>query len=498
MDDYKEDKPIVDQIQPQILDLLLDVVLEVMQAERGSIMLLDDKQQELSIKTSRGLKNEIVQKARVCLGNGVAGKFAANGQPLFLKGIEGDRRLDIKPGDLINPKIDTAYIAPIKFHSGTLGVINVNSSHPEHEIQPEKEHLVQEILHRFSEYLVQVELPLDHHETPSQLYMMNIFREYSTLRELRGVFDYIFHLLSEILKTKEKGFFLLKNKESGFFDLVLGYGLETKNYREVYEELIPQFNEPNIESIRNITILNRKDLSLPLTSFFPEDVLVLMPLRLGDSVKGQILFLVDEPPSLDKTTTNLVQTVCDTAAKSIEESISCQKFRELSFTDSLTGTYNYGLWWRRLHEEFSRAQRQKDTNISLVLLDIDKFNRINLSHGYFVGDQLLRIVADRIKNCLRPTDVLGRIGGGEFGIVLYGTNKQYAINVTNRIVEAVSGISTEMRIKLSHPITFSCGIAEFPLDADTPGDLVEKTKSALVSAKIMGGNRIKLFEQLEE
>lgn len=498
MDEHKEGKPIVDQIQPQILDLLLDVILEVMQAERGSIMLLDDKKQELSIKTSRGLKNEIVKKARVCLGSGISGKVAANGHPLFLKGIEGERRIDIKPEDLVNPEIDTAYIAPIKFRNGSLGVVNVNSSHPKHKIQPEKEHLVQEILNHFFEYLVQVELPSDHHETPSQLYMMNIFREYSTLRELRGVFDYIFHLLSGILKTKEKGFFLLKNQESGFYDLVLGYGLETKNYREVYEELIPQLKGPNIESIRNITILNRKDLSLPLTTFFPDDVLVLMPLRLGDSIKGQILFLVEETPSLDDTTTNLVQIVCETAAKSIEESISGQKFRELSFTDSLTGTYNYGLWWRRLHEEFSRAQRQKDTNISLVLLDIDKFNRFNLAHGYFVGDQLLRIIADRIKNCLRPTDVLGRIGGEEFGIVLCGTNQQYAINVTNRIVDAVSGISTEMRIKLTHPITFSCGIAEFPNDADTPGELVERAKTALVSVKIMGGNRIKLFEQLEE
>ena len=223
-----------------------------------------------------------------------------------------------------------------------------------------------------------------------------------------------------------------------------------------------------------------------------------MPLKLQDNVKGYIVFLVDEAPTLDETTSSLVQTICETAAKTIEVSISGQKFRERAFVDNLTGTYNYGLWWRRLDEEFSRARRLEDTKISLIMLDIDKFNRLNLAHGYFVGDQLLRIVADRIKSCIRPTDIVGRVGGEEFGIVLLSTEKKLTLNVINRIVDAVSGIPTEIRIKLSYPITLSCGIAEYPKDAKNSGELVERAKTALVSAKIMGGNRIKFFENLEE
>ena len=159
MDKHKDKISTIDQIPSHILDLMLDVILEVMRAERGSIMLLDDKNHELTIKTARGLKKEIIQKTRVCLGNGVAGKVAANGQSVFLKGIEGERRLQIGPDDLARTEIDTAFVAPIKSCNGTLGVININSTHPNHEIQPEKERLVQEILNRFSEYLIQVELP---------------------------------------------------------------------------------------------------------------------------------------------------------------------------------------------------------------------------------------------------------------------------------------------------------------------------------------------------
>jgi len=132
------------------------------------------------------------------------------------------------------------------------------------------------------------------------------------------------------------------------------------------------------------------------------------------------------------------------------------------------------------------------------MIDIDKFDRFNLAHGYFAGDQLLRIIADRIKRCIRPADIVGRIGGEEFGIALVNTEKKRSLSVINRIVDAVSEIPTEIRIKLSYPITLSCGISEYPKDAKDSGELVEKAKTALVSAKIMGGNRIRFFEALEE
>lgn len=477
---------------------MLDVILEVMRAERGSIMLLDERSQELTVKSARGLKREIIKKARVCLGSGVAGKVAARGRSVFLKGKEGEQALEIGSEDLANPEIDTAFVAPIKFSDRTIGVININSTHSDHDIKPENERLVQEILNRFYEYLIQVELPASHHEPLSQLYVMNIFREYSTLRELRGIFDYIFQLISEVLGIKMKGFFLLMNRQSGFFDLVLGYGLKIGNYREIYEDLIPQFKEARIDSLRTITLLNREDFFSSSKELFPENFLILIPLTREDIVKGHILFFDDAAPELDSNTRCLVHTIGTIAARTIDESISGQKFREMAFTDNLTGTYNYGLWWRRLNEEMSRAQRQGDRKISLVVIDIDKFNRFNLAHGYYAGDQLLRIIADRINSSVRPTDIVGRIGGEEFGIVLYDTGKQRALHVVNRIVDAVSAISTEMRITLSYPITFSCGIAEFPDDATTSGELVKRSKTALVSAKIMGGNRIKLFEQLEE
>jgi len=498
MNDREINKLDIGRIPSQLLDLMLDVILEVMRAECGSIMLADDKYQDLTIRSARGLRREIVEKARVRWGTGISGKVAASGEAVLLKGARGNRRANIKTEDLVNPEIDTSYIVPIRFQDGIIGTININSTRPNHEISHEKGQLVQGILYRFLEYLDQVELPVDRHEPPSQLYMMNIFREFSTVRELRVVFDVIFKLFTNLLGIQEKGVFLLKNQGSGILDLVLGYGFDRTKYHEIYEELLPQLREPRFLSARSLTIFNCKDvLSRPII-FIAENICILIPILRQDETLGLFLLFAKETPVLNHTTEGLIQTVCEIAAKTIEETASGQKFHELTFTDSLTGTYNYGLWWKRLNEEFSRAKRVKDSTISLILLDIDHLNRFNQEYGYLAGDQLLRSIGDKIKSCLRVNDIVGRIGGDEFGLVLPDTGKKEALKVAERIQRAILDLPSDMHMELSEPLTLSGGLAGFPEDADSPEKLMESVKTALISAKILGSNHIKCFQSIEE
>ncbi|MDP2644835.1 MAG: diguanylate cyclase [Desulfobacterales bacterium] len=491
-------KSVKEQIQPQALDLMLDIILEVMQAQRGSIMLLDKKGQELTIKSARGLKAEIIQKTRVRLGEGISGKVVSSGQPLTLVGSAGEPGRNILPGDMVNPDIRTAYIAPIQLFDGTMGTVNIDASHLSPEIRPEKERQVKEILRRFSDYLLQVDFPAALPEESSQLYMMNIFREYSTLREVRVVFDYIFYLISDLLGTKRQGILLLNNPESGFFDLVLGYGINQNRYREVYEELVPQLKNPRVDSASKLTTFNRQDILKAPVGFLPGNFFILIPLIWNNIKRGQLFLFVEDLPVIEDATNDLIQKASVAAARTIENSASDQRLHDFKFTDSLTGTYNYGLWWKRLHEEFSRAKRLKSSDISLIVLDIDQFDRFNQAHGYLVGDHLLRLIADRIKSCLRNIDMVGRIGGDEFGIALPDTPKADARIIADRIQAALAILPDEMRIKVAHPFSLSAGIAGFPHDGDSPEKLVEKAKMALVSAKIMGGGNIKLFAGLEE
>lgn len=488
-------------VPSHVLDLLLNVILDVLKGQSGSIMLAENNSNELTIQSARGLKNEIIRNARVRLGSGISGKVATCEQPVYIKGVNGERRLSINSGDLVKPEIDTSYIIPIKFHDGSMGTINVNSVDIHPDTRKEKNRLIQNILTRFYEYLLQTELPVCHHDPPSQLYMMNVFREYNVLRELRIVFDYIFQLITDFSAIQKKGVFCLKNRESGFFDLVVGYGFEPGNYRDIYEGLVPCLKSPQIDTEHSIRIFNKDELTLAARTMFKEKYLILLPLSDGngkeESLQGQLVLFNDERPKIDHHR-ELFRIICSSAAAVIKKSNSNSAFHDLTYTDSLTGTYNYGLWWKRLHEEFSRVKREQNFILSLLLLDVDRFNNFNLSHGYLAGDQLLRFIADKIKSCVRSNDIVGRIGGEEFGVILIKSTKDSALMIARRILTAVSNIPEEMRINFKHPITLSGGIACLPDDADAPLSLVEKAQTAMVSAKIMGGNCIKTFDHLEE
>ncbi|MBF0468969.1 MAG: diguanylate cyclase [Desulfamplus sp.] len=489
------------EIPSRVIDLLLNVILDVMQAESGSIMLTSKKSDALTIQSSRGLREEIIKKSSVRLGCGISGKVAADGRPLLIKKQDWERRCNIDSIDLIRPDIETSYIVPLTLIDGSVGTVNINSIKIPLENLEEKHGIIQDILTRFYEYLVQTQMPTPDHIPPSDLYMMNIFREYNVIRELRIVFDYIFQLITDISGIQKKGVFCLKNKESGFFDLVLGYGFQTKNYRDIYEDLIPCLKSTAVETQCNIKIFNKQELSLTARNF-EENYLILFPLATNhknkNTVHGQLVLLNDEPPEIISKKSDLLKTICSIAAETIDKSNSNRNYHDLTYTDSLTGTYNYGLWWKRLNEEYSRSTRENEIVISLLLLDVDHFNRINLSHGYMAGDQVLRFIADKIKSCVRSNDIVGRIGGEEFGVILIQSSKESAMMIANRILQTVSNMSREMNIDLEVPVTLSGGIASLPIDADTPDTLVEKARIAMVSAKIMGGNNIKEFDTLEE
>lgn len=482
----------------QLLDLMLDVVLEVMRAEGGSIMLLDENREELSVRSARGLRSEIIRKARTRLGSGVAGKVAQSGRSVLLQGNLGEVKLDIRADDLVNPEIHTSYVMPLRLNKTTIGTVNVNANQPDHEIRVEKEALVQGIVFRFLEYLSQAELPPAGPEPPSQLYMMNVFREYSMLRQVRSVFDFLFELVTGLLGTPRKGLFLMKDKEGGFFDLVMGYGIETENYQGIYEALIPGIKSTSLPPGSGLQIIHRSLLCKDPIPCCPETFYVLIPISWAGRLQGLLIIMTPEKVNVEAPARELLESICGTAGKIIEESGTDRRFQDLSQTDSLTGTYNYGLWWTRVNEEMYRIQRAQEGRMGVIVLDIDRLERFNRAHGYLAGDHLLRVMADRIKETLRASDIVGRIGGDEFGVALPGAGLDQAEAIAQRILQVAKGIPKEMNIEPAHPLTLSGGISCFPGDADTPERLVEQAKNALVSSKILGGDRIKRFQSAGE
>jgi diguanylate cyclase len=171
----------------------------------------------------------------------------------------------------------------------------------------------------------------------------------------------------------------------------------------------------------------------------------------------------------------------------MELTAELEKISEVAHQDYLTGALNRRGMDEALEREFNRADRYK-TTLSVAMMDIDHFKKLNDSLGHATGDQALSHFAKVIKDVMRTTDVLARYGGEEFVIILPATPQDEAINVVTRVQRELTKnffLYRNERVL----ITFSAGVAERK-DQETPQSLIPRADAALYQAKNSGRNQV--------
>ena len=171
------------------------------------------------------------------------------------------------------------------------------------------------------------------------------------------------------------------------------------------------------------------------------------------------------------------------------ENIHYGKMYELASTDDLTGALNKKSISEVIAEEFQRSQ-SKNVPLTLLMLDIDHFKKINDQFGHLAGDQVLKECSSLIKNrMIRQNDVLGRYGGEEFALVLRDTPLQIAVDVAERIRTAIEKNAFTFE-ENNIPVTISIGVAAYDSTSQIPEDLIQLADKALYEAKNQGRNRV--------
>jgi diguanylate cyclase (GGDEF)-like protein len=163
-----------------------------------------------------------------------------------------------------------------------------------------------------------------------------------------------------------------------------------------------------------------------------------------------------------------------------------------AITDPLTRIYNRGYLMRRGEEEFERVRRStlvQGHAFSCIMLDLDHFKRVNDTKGHVAGDSVLKGVAERMRNSVRPYDVVGRYGGEEFMVLLPDTTIEQSLIVANRICESVRNAPFEAEGDFL-PITVSVGVAEAGIDDRTLNEMIKRADAGLYKAKSDGRNRV--------
>ena len=165
-----------------------------------------------------------------------------------------------------------------------------------------------------------------------------------------------------------------------------------------------------------------------------------------------------------------------------------EKLLQLATTDELTEIANRRYFMDRLKNEFDRAKRY-ESRYSLLMIDIDYFKSINDNHGHKGGDKVLQSAASVMKKSLKTSDVIGRVGGEEFSVILPETDIKAALFIAERLrkrVEETAVVHDEEQIF----ITVSIGVSQSLNGDQSVDDIYIRSDSAMYTAKKNGKNRV--------
>lgn len=238
----------------------------------------------------------------------------------------------------------------------------------------------------------------------------------------------------------------------------------------------------------------RHENLFPGTAASPASV-ALLPLQRGTRDLGSYHIGSNDPQRFHHAlATDFLQHLSAVIAICVETATNREQLRRLGLTDALTAVGNRRYFDQRLQEELARAQRAS-APLSCLFIDIDHFKHINDRHGHATGDAVLQTIAQRIRSELRGADVVARIGGEEFAVLLPQAGADRAAEVAERIRQFIAGtpVATgSMVVTLS--ISVSIGVATLVnpqrgSKADAQA-LLRHADAALYEAKRSGRNRV--------
>lgn len=213
-----------------------------------------------------------------------------------------------------------------------------------------------------------------------------------------------------------------------------------------------------------------------------------MPFLIQDRVIGFLCAFSTREPLIDPERFTNFQIFCNQISIGLQKALLYEKVQKLSITDGLTKLNSHRHFKQRLEEEMVLASRY-NSELSLLILDIDHFKKYNDNFGHVAGDHVLMEVARLLREQTEKTHLPARYGGEEMVLVAPETSKEQAMEIAEKIRSAIEAFTFNVG-KETTQVTVSIGVATFPEDAQTHMDLISKADKALYAAKARGRNRI--------
>ena len=231
---------------------------------------------------------------------------------------------------------------------------------------------------------------------------------------------------------------------------------------------------------------------VPGTPIDPE-ALISIPLVARARIKGVLNIYRVGDSVFSEAELELAKRFGDAAALALDNAQIRARLEHQARTDSLTGLFNHRSFHEHLLGALQLASRTHRP-VAVLMLDIDDFKLINDVHGHGVGDEVLCVLAEALRASVRPNDVVCRLGGEEFGVIMSSCDDVAAQRVAERVVKRLGGAD----FAGVGPVKVSLGLSLGPEHAMNPRELAACAEAAMMTAKAHGKNRIVLYAEGEQ
>jgi diguanylate cyclase (GGDEF)-like protein len=313
-------------------------------------------------------------------------------------------------------------------------------------------------------------------------------RTLASLLDPDGVIKEIMRILGGVLRYETYAI-IIKDKEGHHFFrarcIKNQKNFHVKQFPLTSDDLIAKVMETG-ESVRVSDCRGRTDYS-PLSD--STSALMLVPMT---SHGHNIGVLMAEGEAIDQFTERegqLFSIVARSASMALENAELHKRTEELTIIDELTETFNYRYFVQKLQEEKRRALRYT-VPLSLIMVDLDWFKKLNDSYGHEVGNIVLKDISGIIKKCIRDVDLFARYGGEEFAVILPQTGVGEAHRIGERIRDQIEKAVIDAGSAGKLRVTVSVGISSFPENGKSQEELVSAADQALYRAKGEGKNLV--------
>lgn len=325
-------------ILDELLNLIMDSCIAELEADTGSIMLLDEEKEELRISTARGLSEEIIANTRIKLGEGIAGTVAKEGEPVLLIGKVSDLRFKkIREEE----KIKSAMCAPLSIRDKVIGVISVNRLKKSVDYTPEDLELLSLFASQAASALANAELYSKAEERIRELTKINeITQTLNSIRREDEIFKLIADALYEIIKYDFCALLLYENEESSRLYIKTPYQLSQRYFNKIKDKLLSIFtdlsdikiNEEYLSiEVEKIGQLSEELIPLGTRKF---ESFIALPLVARGQVSGLLNICSLQKKAFNSDNLRILSTLANTAAISLENARlyrgMTQKVSELS------------------------------------------------------------------------------------------------------------------------------------------------------------------------